>query len=208
MKLVRISDFATFARFKGLQYIKTFNKLPLSYINNCIHFKTFDLWQKQWDSSIIGRLCHKFIPDIAKFYNKHLNTNFLFAQLLTGHGNFNAYLKRFALNNEDLRECGTQEIQNTEHYLFNCDKFLDERRQLERSTIMADSTGLAIYRTSLKIKNSLRLYRTSLPNLQLLKCNSLLAGTKTQNNHSYISGQLFHCSSLLIHYYWLFTEMD
>lgn len=54
----------------------------------------------------------------------------LFDQVLTGHGNFRAYLHRFHLSpKEQCLGCGA-ETDDPEHKIFHCDRWFREREEL------------------------------------------------------------------------------
>ena len=53
-------------------------------------------WQTRWHGDQTGRWTHRLIPELATWLNrKHGQVGFYMAQALSGHGCFNAYLKRF-----------------------------------------------------------------------------------------------------------------
>ncbi|KAH8317373.1 hypothetical protein KR059_011684, partial [Drosophila kikkawai] len=59
-------------------------------------------WQSQWVSPSKGRWTHRLIPDIARWVEgPHGQVNFYRSQVLSGHGCFRHYLKRFGHETED-----------------------------------------------------------------------------------------------------------
>ncbi|KAH8252209.1 hypothetical protein KR032_009296, partial [Drosophila birchii] len=59
-------------------------------------------WQAMWDSSTKGRWTHRLIPDISSWVNRrHGEVDFYLTQVLSGHGCFRSYLKRFGHEDED-----------------------------------------------------------------------------------------------------------
>ena len=53
-------------------------------------------WQTRWHGDQPGRWIHRLIPELTTWLDrKHGQVGFYLAQALSGHGCFNAYLKRF-----------------------------------------------------------------------------------------------------------------
>lgn len=87
-------------------------------------------WQSRWETSEKGRWTHKLIPDIKKWYKrKHGMVDFHITQVLTGHGCFAAYLKRFGKT--DSEECWfcRHSTDDASHTLFECDAWAERRRR-------------------------------------------------------------------------------
>ncbi|XP_041451109.1 uncharacterized protein LOC121404806 [Drosophila obscura] len=62
-------------------------------------------WQAKWDSSTKGRWTHKLIPDLKAWIDrKNGQVDFHLTQILSGHGCFRSYLKRFGHETEDWLE--------------------------------------------------------------------------------------------------------
>ncbi|XP_036329814.1 uncharacterized protein LOC118741954 [Rhagoletis pomonella] len=81
---------------------------------------TLEMWQKKWDESSNGRWTQRLIPNIEKWISRpHGEVNFHLTQMLTGHGCFRSYLKRF--NHEEL---------DVEHVLFHCPRFDLDRNHI------------------------------------------------------------------------------
>ena len=77
--------------------------------------RLMERWQNQWNTSTKGRWAHEVIPNIAAWYNRdHGQIGYYLTQALTGHGCFNAYLKRF--KKTDITKC------------FHCGHSLDDAR--------------------------------------------------------------------------------
>ena len=96
--------------------------------------QTLKRWQLRWDSSANGRWTHRLIPDIATWHERgHGEVEFYVTQLLTGHGNFRAYLHRFGLDTSpSCPSCATED-ESAEHIFFLCPRFTVEREQLNCS---------------------------------------------------------------------------
>ncbi|XP_070142321.1 uncharacterized protein [Drosophila kikkawai] len=90
-------------------------------------------WQARWDSSSKGRWTHRLIPDLARWVERaHGQVSFYLSQVLSGHGCFRQYLKRFGHETEDwCPECGTGILEEAHHVLFECRRFCLERHELE-----------------------------------------------------------------------------
>ena len=76
-------------------------------------------WQTRWHGDQSGRWTHCLIPELTTWLDrKHGQVGFYLAQALSGHGCFNAYLKRFKKrDDESYRYCGSL-VKNAEHTLF------------------------------------------------------------------------------------------
>ncbi|XP_067128674.1 uncharacterized protein [Centruroides vittatus] len=83
-----------------------YTKIPKSTIKNWNYQHAIQQWQEEWNGSLTGRLTFKFISDInRRLQMKHFTPSFPMTQLLTGHGNLNAYLNRFHLQNSEACSC-------------------------------------------------------------------------------------------------------
>ena len=61
------------------------------------------------------------IPELATWLNrKHGEVAFYLAHALSGHGCFNAYLKRFKKRDEEMCYYCNSSVDNAEHALFVC----------------------------------------------------------------------------------------
>ena len=64
-------------------------------------------WQLIWDSSDKGRQTYLYLLRIdLRVKSKWLEPTRWSAQFITGHGSFQSFRKRFALNDSDLCTCG------------------------------------------------------------------------------------------------------
>lgn len=88
-------------------------------------------WQERWASDTKGRWTHRLIPNIKNWVTRnHGETNYYLTQIMTGHGNFNSYLKRFKITDDSTcKDCGSPE-DNAEHVLFYCNRWHNRRRNL------------------------------------------------------------------------------
>ena len=76
-------------------------------------------WQTRWHGDESGRWTNRLIPELATWLDrKHAQVGFYLAQALSGHGCFNAYLKRFKKRDDkSCRHCGYL-VDNAEHTHF------------------------------------------------------------------------------------------
>lgn len=90
------------------------------------------IWQTRWDESEKGRWTHELITDIRAWTKrKHGEINFHLTQVLSGHGCFSKYLKKYAkLNSEECWYCGNQ-TDDAYHTMFVCDAWYRLRNEAE-----------------------------------------------------------------------------
>jgi hypothetical protein len=86
------------------------------------HERLLEDWQQVWVVAVNGRWTHRLIGDVGKWHKrKHGEMTFHMTQVLTGHGCFNAYLKRFGKSETDAcAQCGASP-DDAEHAVFRCD---------------------------------------------------------------------------------------
>ncbi|GBL97237.1 hypothetical protein AVEN_84942-1 [Araneus ventricosus] len=83
------------------------------------------LWQTRWVQSETGRQTAKFFPLVdlvPKLYNSHI------MQIITGHGRFPHYFKRFNISDNDTCRCGS--FGDANHYITDCRYTTDLRSRL------------------------------------------------------------------------------
>ena len=75
----------------------------------------------RWHGDESGRWTHRLIPELNTWLDrKHGQVGFYLAKALSGHGCFNAYLKRFKKRYDELCSyCGSL-VDNAEYILFFC----------------------------------------------------------------------------------------
>lgn len=75
----------------------------------------------------------RLVTNLAEWYTrKHGNTTYRLTQVLTGHGCFQAYLFRIGkITDPTCVMCSVGEIDDTEHTIFRCVCFDEDRRRLE-----------------------------------------------------------------------------
>jgi len=97
--------------------------------------RSISRWQARWDNSPKGRWTYRLIPDLATWIGrKHGEVNFHLTQLLSGHGCFRSYLKRFGHDTTDeCPSCGRHKVEDAHHVIFECRRFSGLRYTLEES---------------------------------------------------------------------------
>lgn len=94
--------------------------------------RTFQRWQLEWGSANKGawtrRLIHEVEPWVRR---KGGQTDFHLTQMFTGHGCFNSYLHRIGkAEHPSCSSCGVIP-DDAEHTFFRCDRWENQRRNLE-----------------------------------------------------------------------------
>ena len=85
--------------------------------------KLVEKWQIRWHGEQTWRWTYRLIPELATWLNrKHGEIGFYLAQALSGHGCFNAYLRRFQKRDEEMCCHCDSPVDNAEHALFVCAK--------------------------------------------------------------------------------------
>lgn len=75
-------------------------------------------WQQEWDNGRKGRVTHEYVPRVEE---RRKDWTHKAVCLLTGHGPFKAYLKRFRLAAGDgLCECDLREPETADHIANRC----------------------------------------------------------------------------------------
>ena len=97
-----------------------------SLIPSCMH-----AWNERWESSPRGRTTYEYFPDVRNRSRMNwIQPNHQVTQLLSGHGNFRAYLRRFAIQEDDTCDCDVQESKTVLHLVNDCPHHIEERRSL------------------------------------------------------------------------------
>lgn len=91
-------------------------------------------WQKEWDSTTKGRWTYRFFRNVGTRAMQPVPFGHYIAQLVTGHGDFNAKLHGFTLTTSPACKCGDG-YETAEHVLWKCPLTNQERRILKRKLI-------------------------------------------------------------------------
>jgi len=135
--------------------------------------------ENMWRTSINGSQTRKFFPTIRdRLAISDLRPNFILIQFLSGHGNFQSYLKRFNISQSDLCDCETS-VKTPLHVIFECVIYCEERHQLIN----------AIHRSG---------HNTPLTPKKLISDKNLFRVSKLSKKHKlYITSYHFYISSYL-----------
>jgi hypothetical protein len=98
-----------------------YDVIPHNYVKRMISGKSTELWNERWEQTPNGSLTREFIPTIEyrKKVDPHFFTTFELTQVLTNHGKFNSYLKRFNIrDDEGCGKCGADK-EDVKHIIFN-----------------------------------------------------------------------------------------
>ncbi|XP_023214175.1 uncharacterized protein LOC111617072 [Centruroides sculpturatus] len=109
----------------------TFELTPLTWVRHTIRNRTWEIWQDRWSKSNTGRTTFGFIPNVRdRSTYTHFITNYCITQLLTGHGNFRSYLRRFLHKTDGKCPCELNEDEDSGHILWNCPDYNTQRQRL------------------------------------------------------------------------------
>lgn len=102
--------------------------------------ETLRRWQKEWNDTRKGAWTRNLIRDLSKCCARKGEVNYYVTQALSGHGCFNAYLKRFGLRRDArCHTCGQHD--DAEHAIFYCEAGTDARRGLHDNNKRALTTA-------------------------------------------------------------------
>ncbi|XP_070144947.1 uncharacterized protein [Drosophila kikkawai] len=89
--------------------------------------------QTRAETTQTGRWTHTLIPNLTSWVERsHGQVDFYLTQVISGHGCFRSYLKRFGHETEDwCPVCGSGVVEDARHELFECHRFDHERQKLE-----------------------------------------------------------------------------
>ena len=97
-------------------------------------WRLVEKWQTRWHGDQSGRWTLRLIPELATWLDrKHGRVGFYLAQALSGHGCFNAYLKRFKKRDDESCCYYGSLVENAEHILFVCTRWGAERESVGRA---------------------------------------------------------------------------
>lgn len=132
-----------------------FEEIPASAVKKMMRARTTRRWDERWRNATTGRLTAAFIPTLGIRQGWRHRLDYETAQMVSGHGAFNTYLRKIGKREDGTCECGAGD-DDTEHVLFQCRTYDDERReaqdQLQRDgevwpTTLEEVTTLAGSRT-------------------------------------------------------------
>ena len=92
-------------------------------------------WQERWLKASTGRWTHQFIPQLHTWLGRrHGKVGFYLTQALTGHGCFNAYLKRFNIRPSEACDFCNDPLEDAKHTLFVCQTWQTYRQEMNTET--------------------------------------------------------------------------
>lgn len=118
-----------------------YDQYPTSFLKKSIFETNKILWNEKWRLEEKGLVTKRFIPSIDDrlIIKKFFETDFYLTQILTNHGRFKQYLKRFKLSDdENCSQCN--EVEDYQHVIFNCAKYDEERASLIEKVIESKHT--------------------------------------------------------------------
>lgn len=144
----RTVSYAAAAVVSGIPPIRLLAKERSAIYSGCekktARSNLFSEWQREWEVAREGRWTHRLIRDLNRWCGRNFGeVSFHLTQVLTGHGCFAAYLKRFGIQESDsCAQCGTSP-DDPEHAIFQCDAWENWRRstcaQLDIETLSPDN---------------------------------------------------------------------
>jgi len=108
--------------------------------------RSISRWQERWDSATSGRWTHDLIPALSPWLERrHGQVDFYSTQILSGHGCFRSYLKKYGHDTSDgCPPCGSGIEENARHVLFECVRFEEDRTALEIATGVSTSPSTLV----------------------------------------------------------------
>ena len=95
------------------------------------------MWQSDWDAEDVGRWTYRLIPELRPWLERsHGEINFYLTQLLSGHGQSNAYLHRMGVKASSRCDYCPAEDDTAEHTFFGC------RRWHQQQQMLGDRLGM------------------------------------------------------------------
>ncbi|XP_045781946.1 uncharacterized protein LOC123878677 [Maniola jurtina] len=115
-----------------------YDKCPLSFIKHSIRKNTLEIWNKRYQNGETAALTKLFFPDVYSAFGVVRRTRLtpIHVQVLTGHGGFGHYLKRFKCKDDSVCDCDPANEGSVLHLLLDCPKYCKDRYELERKTDM------------------------------------------------------------------------
>lgn len=102
-----------------------------SFIKSQLRKEVYDKWNQTWSTDPEKNALHKWIRTIHHLPD-HFPTNYYLSQILTEHGRFPFYLKKFKITEESICKCGTQ-AHSFDHYMTTCTKTSTYRKEIQKT---------------------------------------------------------------------------
>ena len=98
--------------------------------------ESVDHWEQAWQATDDGNHTRSIFPTIADRMRTSFPFSWRMTMLLSGHGRLRAYLHRFYLAETDFCSCGSGDVQDWSHVLYDCSHFVVPRARLERTCVL------------------------------------------------------------------------
>lgn len=108
---------------------ETYIKIPLSALRKSIREKTLEQWECEWQNTTKGAETKQYFPTVAQRLKQRFPITANITAMLTGHGRLKAYYHRFHLTDDPTCPCN-EESQTTDHLLYRCSQFSQQREKL------------------------------------------------------------------------------
>ena len=110
--------------------------IPISSLKSAVKKQEKLNWLRRWEGSTKGRTTFSFMPgNPPKHYNQ-LHYDHKMTQILTGHSRLNMYLHSIGVEDINPRcECD-EDVETSEHYLFECSLYDEYRHKTIEKTAM------------------------------------------------------------------------
>ena len=113
--------------------IVQYSTCPSSYAIRLMKHRVDNLWNQRWldtRKDNFGAVTKYFFPTIADRKKCSFIPDFIMTQYLTGHGRFNAYLKRIDVQtNDECENCG--QVETSLHLIEDCPRTAMLKRDLD-----------------------------------------------------------------------------
>jgi hypothetical protein len=111
-----------------------FDKISKTTLKRIIYEKNISDWNERWEASESGSDTKTIFNTLYKRLEieRYFNTDFYVSQIITNHGKFGQYLKRFHVRDNDLCENCGQGIDNRDHRIYDCIKYDNVRQEFRQ----------------------------------------------------------------------------
>jgi ribonuclease HI len=116
---------------------ESYTRIPKSAVLGQLEKGSATKWQRSWTQTTKGNTTKEYFPDIGRQLKMKLKLTGNLTTILTGRGNFKAYLHRFYISGEQMCPCGKGD-QTTEHIIYDCDRLKEERDRLKEAVNKTD----------------------------------------------------------------------
>ncbi|KAF9412659.1 hypothetical protein HW555_008867, partial [Spodoptera exigua] len=113
-----------------------YDRCPVSYVKRRIREGAVHRWNERYTGGATAEVTRMFFPDVSRAYRVlgYLDRTSIWAQTLTGHGGFAAYLHKFKLKDSAACVCDPEVPETIQHLLLECPRHDRDRYDLEVST--------------------------------------------------------------------------